>query len=42
MEVKTLFGTIDAMPNYKRVTLAIEEQILSGPRSGELAIAQRE
>jgi GntR family transcriptional repressor for pyruvate dehydrogenase complex len=30
MVVKTQFGAIDAMPNYKRVTLAIEEQIISG------------
>jgi DNA-binding FadR family transcriptional regulator len=30
MVVKALFDAIDAMPNYKRVTLAIEEQIISG------------
>jgi DNA-binding FadR family transcriptional regulator len=30
MAVKALFDAIDAMPNYKRVTLAIEEQIING------------
>jgi GntR family transcriptional regulator, transcriptional repressor for pyruvate dehydrogenase complex len=28
--MKPLFDAIDAMPNYKRVTLAIEEQIING------------
>ncbi len=30
MEEKTLFDAIDTMPNYKRVTLVIEEQIING------------
>lgn len=30
MAAKALFDAIDSMPNYKRVTLAIEEQIISG------------
>ncbi|MBL0375229.1 FadR family transcriptional regulator [Rhizobium sp. KVB221] len=30
MEGKALFEAIDAMPSYKRVSLAIEEQIISG------------
>jgi GntR family transcriptional regulator, transcriptional repressor for pyruvate dehydrogenase complex len=30
MVSKTLFDAIDSMPNYRRVTLAIEEQIISG------------
>jgi GntR family transcriptional repressor for pyruvate dehydrogenase complex len=30
MDAKMIFDAIDSMPNYRRVTLAIEEQIVSG------------
>lgn len=30
MDAKMIFDAIESMPNYRRVTLAIEEQILSG------------
>ena len=30
MDAKMIFDAIESMPNYRRVTLAIEEQIVSG------------